>query len=118
MKIKTADLIGPALDWAVGMADPTAPAYQADVLWRRMVAGSWAPSVRYEQGGPIIEQERMNVWCTTLRIGGPDHLWAAGGDADSLAGVYGSGPTPLIAAMRYFVRSKLGDEVDIPEELT
>lgn len=29
-----------------------------------------------------------------------------------------SGPTPLIAAMRCYVASKLGDTVDIPEELT
>lgn len=27
------------------------------------------------------------------------------------------GPTPLIAAMRCYVASKLGDEVEIPEEL-
>jgi hypothetical protein len=27
------------------------------------------------------------------------------------------GPTPLIAAMRCYVASKLGDEVDVPEEL-
>jgi hypothetical protein len=27
------------------------------------------------------------------------------------------GPTPLIAAMRAYVASKLGDEVDVPEEL-
>ena len=27
------------------------------------------------------------------------------------------GPTPLIAAMRRYVASKLGDEVDVPEEL-
>jgi len=31
-------------------------------------------------------------------------------------GVYG--PTPLIAAMRCFVASKLGEEVDVPQELT
>ena len=28
-----------------------------------------------------------------------------------------SGPTPLIAAMRSYVACKLGDEVEIPEEL-
>ena len=28
------------------------------------------------------------------------------------------GPTPLIAAMRCYVASKLGDEVDVPDELT
>lgn len=27
------------------------------------------------------------------------------------------GPTPLIAAMRCFVASRLGDEIEIPEEL-
>ncbi len=27
------------------------------------------------------------------------------------------GPTPLIAAMRCYVASKLGDEIEIPEEL-
>jgi hypothetical protein len=27
------------------------------------------------------------------------------------------GPTPLIAAMRCFVSSRLGDEVEIPKEL-
>jgi hypothetical protein len=29
----------------------------------------------------------------------------------------GHGPTPLIAAMRCYVQSKLGDEVEAPEEL-
>lgn len=29
----------------------------------------------------------------------------------------GKAPPPLIAAMRCYVASKLGDEVDIPEEL-
>jgi hypothetical protein len=28
------------------------------------------------------------------------------------------GPTPLFAAMRCYVASKLGDEVDVPEDLT
>jgi hypothetical protein len=28
------------------------------------------------------------------------------------------GPTPLIAAMRCYVASKLGDEVEVPKELT
>lgn len=29
-----------------------------------------------------------------------------------------TGPAPLIAAMRCYVASKLGEEVEIPEELT
>jgi hypothetical protein len=27
------------------------------------------------------------------------------------------GPTPLVAAMRCYVASKMGDEVDVPEDL-
>jgi len=29
-----------------------------------------------------------------------------------------TGPTPLIAATRCYVASKLGDDIEIPEELT
>ena len=29
----------------------------------------------------------------------------------------GAGPTPLIAAMRCYVAYKLGDEIEVPEEL-
>lgn len=34
------------------------------------------------------------------------------------AEAFGYGPTPLIAAMRCYVASKLGDEVDVPDEMT
>jgi hypothetical protein len=30
---------------------------------------------------------------------------------------YVVGPTPLIAAMRCYVASKMGDEIELPEEL-
>jgi hypothetical protein len=33
------------------------------------------------------------------------------------AHTYGYGPTPLIAAMRCYVASKLGDDIEIPEGL-
>ena len=32
--------------------------------------------------------------------------------------IHGRGPTPLIAAMRCYVASKLGDEVEVPDELS
>jgi len=32
-------------------------------------------------------------------------------------GYISEGPTPLIAAMRCYVLSKLGEEIEIPEEL-
>jgi hypothetical protein len=36
---------------------------------------------------------------------------------DSYTAIKGYGHTPLIAAMRCYVASKLGDEVEIPQEL-
>jgi hypothetical protein len=65
------------------------------------------PSTDWSQGGPIIERERISI---THQVG----RWAAQTDDD----LFAYGPTPLIAAMRCYVASKLGDEVEIPEELT
>lgn len=122
MKIKTSELTDAALDWAVTRAHlegETEFTYYIDHK-RRVVEEkgdvSWvySPSTSWAQGGPIIERERINL------ASGSE--WEAA--YDDFADViwkhvgYGSGPTPLIAAMRCYVTSKLGDEVDIPEELT
>lgn len=67
----------------------------------------YRPSADWAQGGPIIERERIEI------VPHPNsETWVTG-----VNGVLHSGPTPLIAAMRCFVASKLGDEVDVPEEL-
>ena len=106
MKIKTNELTGAALDWAVAMAENWAGA-DFEI---RPYSTDWA------QGGPIIEQERIRVrfevecyWHFTT----PTDTWIANyeGAGDWL------GPTLLIAAMRCYVASKLGDTIDIPEEL-
>lgn len=120
MKFKTSELIGPALDWAVAKADSHRVAFQSGHLYlvtdhnppRRITA--WLPSSAWAQGGPIIEREGMSVGKV---VNSPE--WAA--ETFSGAGLDTShlrhGPTPLIAAMRCLVASKLGDEVEIPEEL-
>lgn len=66
------------------------------------------PSTDWEMGGPIIERERITVRAdfSTEQPG----EWAA----MCKAGGYGEGPTFLIAAMRAYVASKLGDEVELP----
>jgi len=72
----------------------------------------WGPyplpySTDWSQGGPIIEREKIAT--------DYDHdVWNA---AKYGLSWYVGGPTPLIAAMRCYVASKLGDEVDVPEEL-
>lgn len=58
------------------------------------------------QGGPIIERERINLW-------NEGYEWEASRYGEHIVW----GKTPLIAAMRCYVASKLGDDVTIPEEL-
>lgn len=76
------------------------------------------PSTDWSHGGPIIEREHIAVmfdgaeWCAAVC-----EQVNAGGDPAFTSRLY-PGPTPLIAAMRCYVAFKLGDEVEIPEELT
>lgn len=83
-------------------------------------------STDWAQGGPIIEREKIGVWWATHYVDDEgqeygNHWYAEMGctdeNADSPYCGVADGPTPLIAAMRCYVASKLGDEVEIPEEL-
>lgn len=92
MKLKTSELTGRALNWAVGGCEKRG---------YREYSTEWA------LGGPIIEREKIE-------------LVPNGADWDAMyqdQHIPSEGPTPLIAAMRCYVASKLGDEVDVPEEL-
>jgi hypothetical protein len=96
--MKTSELQGAALDWAVNQIeeccdDPFTPMFSTD----------WV------QGGPIIERERiaLDTW---------DEGWLATRIEDPAISE-AIGPTPLIAAMRCYVASRLGDEVEVPNEL-
>ena len=113
MKIKTSKLTDAALDWAVCEATGLLAAYPRV---RKGFALQWSstgnrhlhPSTDWSQGGPIIERENIALY---------PH-----GDGTYEAEVFlnpkrGAGPTPLIAACRCYVASKLGDEVEIPSEL-
>jgi hypothetical protein len=71
-------------------------------------------STDWSQGGPIIEREVPTLFKTN---GGN---WVAQGPYDFIRDCEApraSGPTPLLASMRAYVASKLGDEVEIPNEL-
>ena len=112
MKIKTNDLKELALDYVVAMIE----GYTLNPATR---SSAWiAYSTDWAQGGPIIEREQLHVspefwisdgWHWVAYVLGPGNL-----DENFEQ----RGPTPLIAAMRCYVASKLGDEVDVPEELT
>ena len=103
--MKTSELQGAALDWAVNQIeeccdDPNTPMFSA----------SWA------QGGPIIEREKISIEHMTGAGDAGADVWVAT-RIEHPAFSEEQGPTPLIAAMRCFVASKLGDEVEIPDEL-
>jgi hypothetical protein len=112
--MKTNELTGAALDWAVASIELTGHDDYTNVLmvtvgddndWR------YNPSTDWAAGGPIIEREGISV-C-------PDEIapWCAFFDHGTAEYAFYTGETPLIAAMRCFVASKLGDEVELPEEL-
>ena len=139
-KVKTGELIGPALDWAVAKADENlypkgdvrlldgkvftieAGDYERSDRWQR-----YSPSTSWAQGGQIIDREITKIF---RNVGG---TWSAmilkdvpippedRGTSLALtrrAQWNGAGPTPLIAAMRCYAASKLGSEIEVPEELT
>ncbi len=103
MKIKVSELTGAALDWAVGyIMGEKLRILDRQIVWPE----DYSPSTDWAQGGPIIEREGIALYL----YGGSE--WNA-----HVGGRESVGPTPLIAAMRCYVASKLGDEVEIPEEL-
>ena len=112
MKIKTSELTGTALDWAVAKCEVGEPVGSfLDGVVVHPDYNKFYPSTNWAQGGPIIERERITIISDYREI--KDGWMAESYDSEHQV----FGPTPLIAAMRCYVASKLGDEVEIPEEL-
>ena len=114
MKIKTSELTGAALDWAVAKANQAAGLFKSDPMLDCM--RYFTSSTNWAQGGPIIERENIGVTPMTVTVGddrGKRHWFANHEDRAD----FQDGDTALVAAMRCYVASKLGDTVDIPEEL-
>lgn len=117
--MKTSELTGAALDWAVARAEcldcyadmtgRSRPAWATFVDFGDEAHVMYTPSEHWGFGGPIIEREGLSVVCMSSQH------WGAHPSRGDAPFMYGE--TPLIAAMRCFVASCLGDEVDVPEEL-
>ena len=115
--MKTSELIGKPLNWAVAKCvNPTYGMVRTHQdnkdSWHVTLhgeTGNYAPSTNWAQGGPILERERIQ-FRSEQNIQYRAFIGLYGADA--------TGPTHLIAAMRCYVASKLGDEVDVPEELS
>lgn len=105
--MKTSELSGAALDWAVAQCEGLASYVE--------VVEGFKPSFDWAQGGAIIERERIGLHCGDGTWG----VYAGRWEASHPKCLYvEGGETPLTAAMRCYVASKLGDEVQIPQELT
>ena len=94
--MRTAELTGPTLDWAVWACEKPDDEFLRQRRKCRPYSTDWA------QGGPIIEREGIALLPPGLA---------------EMPGVEGRGETLLIAAMRCYVASVLGDEVEVPEGL-
>jgi hypothetical protein len=109
--MKTSELTGAALDWAVQQCEGARK--DIDFVW--WTDDHYTPSTDWAQGGPIIERDGIGLdqYADYPR-------WQAFTPAPEQPSGQAvcNGPTPLIAAMRCYVASKLGDEIELPKELT
>lgn len=125
MKIKTSELVGDALNYAVALIEygPRKVYINPDIrrkgIWvvpqKNGGKNHFHPAKSHAQGGYIIEREKISI----VNAAGDD-VWSAYPVSPSHEVALErrrSGPTHLIAAMRCYVALKLGDEVEIPEEL-
>ena len=133
--MKTSELTGAALDWAVGVAegiqwdsdDPEVGLYHRRSRYDRLVLGAldydimedwgltpYEPSTNWAQGGPIIEREGISV---LYRVG-VNMTASINGQYEQTIGYMHKGNIGLLVAMRCYVASKLGDDIDLPKELT
>lgn len=108
-RVKVSEADGKVLDWMVAKCEGNTVKIDnegaADGFFE-MYSTSWA------QAGPIIEREKISIrqWTNVPIVHAYMPIDGAEWSSD--------GGLPLVAAMRCFVASKLGDEVDIPKELT
>jgi hypothetical protein len=79
----------------------------------RESAAPFMPSTDWSQGGPIIDRERIKLTPPKEDDGSwAAQIWRPGYESAKTVSGSGRGHTPLIAAMRAFVASKFGDEVE------
>jgi hypothetical protein len=124
--MKTSELTDNALDWAVEVAlvvgRVSSREQAVSIASSRNKVFNVGYSTNWASGGPIIDANpTMQFW---VWGGRPDYRPGELQCASMAAIVHGGtqhktwfGKTKLIAAMRCYVASKLGDEIEIPKEL-
>lgn len=121
MKIKVSETTRIQLDWLVAKCEaeklgksyvptPKGKFFINSPMNPKGRLGAYSPSVNWAQGGPILEK-MLKSGVTTWNFMGECFFELAEEN------ILQNGSTPLIAGLRCYCCSKLGDEVEIPEEL-
>lgn len=124
IEVKTADLAGHALDWAVAQAEGlevflVGPEYSVPwrVFWKKrgevLVRDVlYNPHENWVLAGPMIEKHMVSMHCPQST----DDVWAAWAITDK-GEFCQAGNTALVAACRAIAAAKIGDTVQVPKEL-
>ena len=107
--MKTSEAKGEVLDYLVAHCVELSKKFPIFLEGEPMSKGNYTTD--WALAGPIIEREYISV--LSWLVG----TWKARALAIDGKEFICEGPTPLVAAMRAYVASKLGDEVEIPEGL-
>jgi hypothetical protein len=117
MKIKASELTGTALDWAVEQLEIARMIAAGEYLKKWWIEEKQTDPSPYSDDwlrtGPIIERECIDLF--HIERAGP--VWEAEIQTRPTKRAKGRATTPLIAACRCYVASKLGDEIEVPDEL-
>jgi hypothetical protein len=130
--MKARELKDVVLDYMVGKCEGHLYAKETNnpilFKWEERIIPHY--STCWEVGGPIIERQKIAIWHEDSKIGGDfvatAHVCINVRDQDLDACTIAAwnedddtyrGDTPLVAAMRCYVATKLGDEINIPKEL-
>ncbi|MFW6855344.1 phage protein NinX family protein [Burkholderia gladioli] len=126
--VNTRELSGAALDWAVMKCELPKNDFVEFFLkmrnenvvyddhFRQSRTGRFRYSERWDQAGPIIEREDIWFQKGTTRGEGPIYAYV-GHTGHRTDNKFAFGNTRLEAAMRCYVVTTLGEEVEIPDEL-
>jgi Protein of unknown function (DUF2591) len=112
--MRVSELEGVLLDYWVAEAEGMLRMMPGTMEFR---LGGYSPSTKWREGGPIIEREGIGIWKGyDSERSGKVEVWEASTinpvSAIEAQGPQVRGPTPLVAAMRAYIRLKFGEEVE------
>ena len=124
--VETKDLIGCALDWAVGEAvdewveEPYHMRRSDGRIWSNNHSYGYCPSTDWKQGGPLIHQHRVEIAYFGEQVRACVQVVTKHSDIYTTPVYilfYGDPAATLVVAMRAVVQKVLGSTVSVPTEL-